>query len=99
GTVPPRLIAVFRCIPRMPEDDGVARSGHAIDLERHVLELDHLRIPPERPAERLRRLDDEEVRLESGVLDRDALPFPRTPEELDHRQLRLLGAVPGLPSR
>src|SRR5438552_141579 len=97
-SVPPRFLAVFRCFPRLPEDDAGARGGLALDLEGHVLELDHLRIPPERPAERLRRLDDEEVRLESGVLDRDALPFPRTPEELDHRQLRLLGAVPGLPS-
>src|SRR2546422_915648 len=78
-------LPVLGRFPRLTEDDAGAGSWLALDLEGYVLELDHLRIPPERPAERLRRLDDEEVRLESGVFDRDALPFPRAPEELDHR--------------
>src|SRR5207245_306103 len=81
-SVPPRFLAVFGRFPGLTEDDAGAGSWLALDLEGYVLELDHLRIPPERPAERLRRLNDEEVRLESGVFDRDALHFTHAPAEL-----------------
>src|SRR5207245_11805483 len=94
GSLPAGLLAVFRRLPRLTEDDAGARRRPAFDLQRHVLELDDLRIPPERPSERLRGLDDEEVRLEPRVLDRDAPPFPRAAEQLDDRQLRWLGGVP-----
>src|SRR5437867_3830997 len=98
GAVPPRLLAVFGRLPRLTEDDTGARRRPAFDLQGHVLELDDLRIPSERSSERLRRLDDEEVRLEPRVLDRDAPPFPRAAENLDDRQLRWLGGVPRFPS-
>src|SRR5207249_9646302 len=88
GAVPPGLLAVFRRLPRLTEDDAGAGRRPAFDLQGHVLELDDLRIPPERSSERLRRFDDEEVRLEPRVLDRDAPPFPRAAEQLDHGQLR-----------
>src|SRR2546425_2114596 len=96
GPVPPGLLAVFGGLPGLAEDDPGARSRLTFELERHVFEFDDLRIPPERSAERLRGFDDEEVRPESRVLDRDTLPFPCPSEQLNHGQLRLLGAVPWL---
>src|SRR3989454_257172 len=98
GSIPAGLLAVFGRFPRLTEDDAGARRRPAFDLKGHVLELDDLRIPPERSAKRLRRLDDEEVRLEPRIFDRDAAPFSRAPEQLDDRQLRWLGGVPRFPS-
>src|SRR5207245_9735491 len=96
GPVSPRCLAVFGCLPGVAEDDPGARSRLAFELQRHVLELDDLGIPAKCSAKRLRWFDDEEVGLEARVLDRDALPFPCSPADLDDGQLRLLGAVPGL---
>src|SRR6266581_591203 len=97
GAVSPGLLAVLGRLPRLSEDDACARSRLSFELQGHVLEVDDLRIPAERSPEGVRRLDHEEVWLESGILDGDALPFPRPPKHLDDRQLGRLGAVPGLP--
>src|SRR5438445_13796387 len=83
GSIPAGLLAVFRRLPGLTEDDAGARGRPAFDLQGHVLELHDLRIPPERATERLLRLDDEEDRMELRLLYRSASSFTCATEDLD----------------
>src|SRR5206468_2601992 len=76
---------------RAAEGDAVASRRAALDLQGHVLERDDLLVAGERSPQGLRRRDDEEVRLEAGIFDGDALPFAGAAEQLDDGDLRLLG--------
>src|SRR5213592_3229569 len=64
------LFPVFRRLPGLSEDHAGAGRRPTFDLQGDVLEGDDLFVAGERPSKRLRRRDDEEVRLESGVFDR-----------------------------
>ena len=87
------LLPVFRRLPRLAKGDAGAGRQAALDLQGHVLKRDDLLVAGERSPQGLRRRDDEEVRLEAGVLDGDALPFTGAAEQLDDGDLRLLGPV------
>src|SRR5205807_5728036 len=90
------LLAVLRRPPWLSKDDAGAGRWPTFDLQGHVLEGDHLLVAGERTPQGLGRRDDEEVGLEPGVLDRDALPFAGATEQLDDWLLRILGTVRGL---